>query len=131
MKSNGYKGPERRTYMRIEADYDITYIRLSEDLHPTGNIVEDAHSIDISGAGVKFLASEKIPAGSFMEVHIRLPGSGRFITAIGKVIRCEPERKKLFGIALGFAWMTRKDKEMIVEYVKKGKLNILRSETKI
>lgn len=131
MKPNAYKGPERRTYMRLNADYAVNYIKLSNGLRPIGDIVEDAYSKDISGAGIKFLASEEIPAGSFLEVHIKIPTVGKYIIAIGKVVRCEAERRKLFRIALSFAWITKSDKEIVDEYVKKIRLNILRSETKM
>lgn len=131
MKSNGYKGPERRTYIRLEADYAVDYIKLSKDLQPIGDIVEDAYSKNISGVGLKFIATEEIKPDSLIEVHIRIPMVNRYITAIGKVLRCEPERKKLFSIAMSFAWITKGDRELIDEYVKKLKLNILRSETKM
>ena len=131
MKPGGYKGPERRSYMRLDVNYAVSYIKLSDDLRPIGNMVEDAHSKDISGAGVKFVTPEDISVGSLLEAHIKIPGTGKFITTIGKVVRCEPENKKLFKIALAFAWITKKDKEIIDEYVKKIKLNMLRSETKM
>lgn len=131
MKPNAYKGPERRAYIRLDADYAVSYIKLSNDLHPIGDIVEDAYSKNISGAGIKFVTSEEIPIGSFLEIYIKIPAAGKFITALGKVMRCEPDRKKVFNIAVAFAWITKKDKETIDAYVKNSKLNILRSETKM
>jgi uncharacterized protein YxeA len=131
MKPNGYKGPERRTYIRLEADYAVNYIKLSNDLQPIGDIVEDAYSKNISGSGLKFVASEEIKKDSFIEVHIKIPMVTKYITAIGKVLRCEPEVKKLFVISMSFAWINRSDRELIDKYVKKLKLNILRSETKM
>lgn len=131
MKSKNYKGPERRTYLRLDADYTIGYIRLSDNLQPSGGIAEDARPKDISGAGVKILTSEQIPAGAFIEAHIKIPGTSKFITAICRVVRCEPDKKRLFSTALAFAWIAKKDREIIDEYVKKIKLNMLRAETKI
>lgn len=131
MKDDGYKGPEKRADMRLEADYAVDYLKLSNDLKPVGSIMEDAYSKDISGAGLKFIASEEINPGSLIEVHIKIPMAAKCITAIGRVLRCEQERKRSFAIAISFAWITKGDKELVNEYIKKLKLNILRSETKM
>ncbi|MBU4377093.1 MAG: PilZ domain-containing protein [Candidatus Omnitrophica bacterium] len=131
MKPNGYKGPERRTYIRLEADYAVNYIKLSNDLKPIGDIIEDAYAKDISGAGLKFITSEEIKPGALIEVHVKIPTVSKYITAIGRVLRCESDRKKTFAIAMSFAWITKSDRELVDEYVKKLKLNILRSETKM
>ncbi|MDD5680700.1 MAG: PilZ domain-containing protein [Candidatus Omnitrophica bacterium] len=131
MKSDAYKGPERRTYMRLDADCAVSYIKLSADLRPAGDIVEDAYSKDISGAGIKFITAERIPEGTFLEVHIKIPTAGKVITAVGKVMRCESERKKFFRTAISFVWIAKNDKAAIDEYVKKIKLDMLRSETKM
>ncbi len=131
MKPQNYKGPERRNYIRLEADYAVNYVKLSNDLKPIGDIVEDAYSKDISGAGLKFIAHEEIKPGSFIEVHVKIPTANKDITAIGKVLRSEPERKKSFAIAMSFAWITKNDRELVDDYVKRLKLNMLRSETKL
>ena len=131
MKRENYKGPERRSYIRLEADYAVNYVKLSNDLKPIGDIMEDAYSNDISGAGLKFITSEEIRPGSFIEVHIKIPTVSKDITAIGKILRCEPERKKSFAIAMSFAWIPKSDRVLVDDYVKRLKLNILRSETKL
>lgn len=131
MKQKNYKGPERRTYIRLEADYAVNYVKLSSDLKPAGDIMEDAYSKDISGAGLKFIASEEIKPGSFIEAHIKIPTASKDITAIGKVLRCERERNKSFAIAMSFAWITKNDRSLVDDYVKRLKLNMLRSETKL
>src|SRR3989338_5010393 len=130
MKQKNYKGPERRSYIRLEADYAVDYVKLSNDLKPIGDIVEDAYSKDISGAGLKFITREEIKPGSFIEVHVKIPTASKDITAIGKILRCEPEDKKSFAIAMAFAWITKGDRSLVDDYVKRLKLNILRSETK-
>lgn len=131
MKSKNYKGPERRAYLRLGADYAVEYVKLSKDLHPKGNIVEDARSGDISGAGIKILATEHISVGSLLETYIKMPTAAKFITAVCRVVRCEPDKKGRFEIALAFAWIAERDREAIDRYVKKIKLNMLRSETKM
>ena len=131
MKSKNYKGPERRTYLRLDADYTVGYTKLSNDLRPKGDIMEDACPKDISGAGIKILAAEQISAGSFLETYIRIPTAAKIITAICRVVRCDPDKKGHFAIALAFMWITKKDREAIDEYVKKIKLQMLRSETRI
>ena len=130
MVANKYKGPERRSYMRLNADCAVDYIKLSDDLKPAYDIVEDSYSKNISAAGIKFMASEKIPVGSFLELHIKIPTTNKFLTAIGKIVRCNMEKKENFGIAISFIWISERDKELIDEYVKSKKLQELRSEMK-
>lgn len=115
-----YQGPEHRGYMRLDIDCPVDYARLSDDLKPAYNAVEDSYSKNISASGISFIASEKIPVGSFLELRIKVPSTDKFIAAIGKVLRCEPEGKK-FGVALVFIWISQKDKELIEEYVKSRK----------
>ena len=125
-----YKGPERRTYMRLNADCAIDYVKLANDLKPMYNIVEDSYSKDISASGIKFASSEKMPIGAFIELHIKVPVIDKFIVAIGKVVRCDQEGKDDYGIALAFIWINKMDKELIDGYVKGKKLKELRSEMK-
>lgn len=115
-----YKGPERRGYMRLDIDCPVDYARLSDDLKPAYNAVEDSYSKNISASGIKFIAAEEIPADTFLELHIKIPSTDKIIAAIGKVLRCDPEGQR-FGIALVFIWISQKDKELIDEYVKKRK----------
>jgi len=125
-----YKGPERRSYMRLDADCAVDYIKLSNDLKPMYDIVSDSYSKNISAAGVKFMTSEKIPIGSFLELHIKIPTTKKFIVAIGKVMRYESEKENKFGIAISFIWISKRDKGLIDEYVRNKRLEELRSEMK-
>ena len=88
-----YPGPERRSYMRLDTDCAVDYIRLSDSLKPAYNVVDDRYSKNISASGIKFIASEKVPVGSFLELHIKIPTVNRFIAAIGKVVRCDMEAR--------------------------------------
>ena len=113
--------------MRLGTDCAIDYLKLSEDLKPITEGTDNSYSKNISAAGVKILASENISPGSFLELHIKIPGINRFITAIGRVVRCNPEGKK-FAVAISFIWISKMDRELMDEYVKCKKLENLRSE---
>jgi hypothetical protein len=116
--------------MRLSADCAVDYVKLSDDLKPAYDIVEDSYSKDISATGIKFMAPEKVRVGSFLELHIKIPPENKFITAIGKIVRCEPEGKKKFAIAITFIWISEKDRDLVNEYVKNKRLDELRSEMK-
>ena len=128
MSHEKYSGPERRGHMRLDTDCAIDYAKLSDQLTPIHDFVDSSYTKNISGSGVKFLAKENLQLGSFLELHIRIPAAEKFISAICKVVRCEPEEKKSFGIAVTFVWINKKDKELLDEYVKSKKLSNLRSK---
>lgn len=130
MAVDKYQGPERRNYMRLDTDCAVDYIRLSNSLKPAYNVVDDRYSKNISASGIKFIASEKMPAGSFLELHIKIPTANRFIAAIGKVVRCDMEAERSFGIAVLFVWINKRDRELIDKYVKDKKLEELRFKLK-
>lgn len=119
-----YAGAERRGYMRLHTDCPVDYVRLSDDLKPAYDVVEDSYSKNISASGIKFISSENLSIGSFLELHIKIPAADRYIAAIGKVLRCEAEGGGHFGVALSFIWISQKDKQLIDEYVKNRKLGI-------
>ena len=128
MASDKYSGPERRNYIRLDTDCAVDYLKLSNDLKPAGDRVHSSYSEDISGAGVKLEATEKILTGSFLELHIKIPIVDKFLTAVGKVIRCEAGEKGKFTIAVSFIWINKKDKDLIDKYVKNKRLEKLRSK---
>lgn len=130
MALDKYKGPERRKYMRLDADCAVDYTKLSKDLKPMYDIISDSYSKNISAAGVKFVSAEKIGTGEFLELHMKIPATNKFIAAIGKVTRCENEDEKNYGIAVSFVWISKRDKELIDDYVRNKKLEELRSEMK-
>ena len=130
MKNNKYKGPERRRYMRLGTDCAVDYLKLSDDLRPAQPLVDNCYSKNISGAGIKFIANEKIPIDSFLELHIKIPTLEKFLTVTGKVMRCEKEEKGRFGIAVSFIWISKNDRDIIDKYVKNKELEKLRSEIK-
>ncbi|MBL7070706.1 MAG: diguanylate cyclase [Candidatus Omnitrophica bacterium] len=121
INSDDYRGPENRTYMRLHTDCAVDYVRLSDDLKPAYNVVEDSYSKNISATGVKFVSNKRVPMGSFLELRIRIPSSDRLIAAIGKVLRCEADGGKCFNVAISFIWISQSDKELIDEYVRTKK----------
>jgi len=125
-----YKGPERRTYMRMGVDCAVDYLKLNNDLKPMGNSINSGYTKDMSGAGISFISPERIPDGAFLELHIKIPTVNKSLTAIGKIVRCDSEKEKKFEMAVAFIWISEKDKALIDTYVKDKKLENLRSELK-
>ena len=130
MPPKRYRGPERRNFMRLEADCAIDYLKLSRDLKPVKELIDNSYSSNISATGVKFHVSEDIPVGTFLELHIKIPTVNKFITAVAKVVRCDKEGKDKYGAAISFIWISKKDKGLIDDYVRMKKLEKLRSEMK-
>ena len=130
MSVDKYGGPERRNYMRMGTDCAVDYIKLSDDLKPMRGLINTSYSEDLSAAGIKIVASEEIAIGSFLELHIRIPASVKFLTAIGRIVRCDKEGKKKYGIAVSFIWISKQNRVLLDGYVKNKKLESLRSKMK-
>ncbi len=130
MAVDRYGGPERRNYMRLGTDCAVDYIKLSDELKPIRDLIDNSYSKDLSAAGVKIIVNEEIAIGSFLELHIRIPASDRFLTAIGRVVRCDKEGKKKFGIAVSFIWISKQNRALLDKYVKNKRLESLRSKIK-
>ena len=125
-----YKGPERRRFIRLDIDCIVHYVRLSKGLGPVLDFVYETYTKDLSASGIKFVAKEELLPGSILEVHIQLPSIDKFITTIGNVVRCEKLEKGQFGVAAYFLWITKKDQQLIDDYVRKKSLEKLRTEIK-
>mgnify|MGYP001616728992 CR=1 FL=1 len=128
MAKSAYKGPERRKYMRLEADCAVNYVKLSSDLKPVNGFVENSFSENISGGGIKFASKESCAVGTILELQFKIPPMKEFITAIGKVVRVDKMDKNNYEIAIAFIWIKDNDITSIDDYVKRKELERIQSE---
>lgn len=125
-----YRGPERRKYMRLDADCAINYVKLTKELKPANDLTESSYSENISAGGIKFISNESFQVGTILEMQIKIPTFEHFITTIGKVIRVEKKEKNIFDVALAFVWIKDKDIKAIDSYIRKKELERIQSELK-
>ena len=128
MAESSYKGPERRKYMRLDADCAVNYIKLSKDLKLVKDIAESSYSEDISAGGIKFITSEPYSIGTVIELQIKIPPVEQFIAMIGKVVRSNKKDKDHYEIALSFIWIKDKNIKIIDDYIKRKELERIQSE---
>lgn len=94
---------------------------LAQDFSYTGEVTE------ISGAGLKFLTSEKLIPGQAIEVALSLSNLPPILIGlVGEVLRIEEEKpeKKLY--ALKYLFLRDSDREKIVQFVFKEQRELLR-----
>lgn len=77
--------------------------------------------VDISGAGIRFSSDRRFDEGSYMELRIILPCFPDVrIGALGRVVRSYPSSPKGgegWETAVGFAAMSEKDRDILINYV--------------
>ncbi len=85
---------EKRDYIRMDVDCDITYKLADSDITKTG------HCTSLSGAGVSFIADEAYDIGLAMEVNI-IPKSSvtPSMTAFIEIVRSIPQDDGSYEIA--------------------------------
>ena len=85
---------EKRDYIRMDVDCDMTYKLIDSDVIKTGRC------ISLSGSGIAFIAETQFELGLALEVNI-LPMNGvtPTMTAFIEVIRSLPKADKLFETA--------------------------------
>lgn len=130
MDKSNYQGPERRKYMRLDADCAVNYVPLSKELKPLSDLTENSYSENISGGGIKFIAKELHQEGAILELQIKIPSLEQFITAIGKIVRVEKKEKNGYDVAMAFIWIKDKDIKAIDSYIKKKELERIQSQLK-
>lgn len=98
--------------------------QLGQDFPYTGEVTE------ISGAGLKFLTSEKLTPGQAIEVALSLSNLPPvLIGLVGEVLRIEEEQssgKQLY--ALKYLFLRDSDREKIVQFVFKEQRELLRGK---
>ncbi len=90
--------------------------------------------VNISGAGVRFRASESFDIGSHYELRMLLPILPvRVVHTLGKVIRVNESRedeKKTNEVSFAFEVISEEDREIIIHYTFKRQRELLREKRK-
>ena len=112
---------ERRDYVRISGKILLEYSLLDKDDFLETNF------INISGSGIRFLASKEFRRGDLLDLRITLPlEDPLLIPATGEVARVEKLKRKpgYFITAIKFYKIDRSHKEKIVLYSLKNEKKI-------
>lgn len=90
--------------------------------------VSEDENVNISGAGIRFVADQAFSIGDIIAIRIFLPlATQTQIDVLGEVRKViEPERKGKYCIAVKFIELSEDDREMIIKYVFKRQREILR-----
>lgn len=90
--------------------------------------VSEDENVNISGAGIRFVADQAFSIGDIIAIRIFLPlATQTQIDVLGEVRKViEPERKSKYCIAVKFIELSEDDREMIIKYVFKRQREILR-----
>jgi len=116
---------ERRKYIRLDASVPIKYAITTKgkhDLtHPAG---ENAQSQNIGGGGLKIevplLVDEFLMTKHLLKVEVGLPDGEPEIHAMAKMVCIEKnESESNYHLRLSFVEISEKDKERIINFVKK------------
>lgn len=106
------KDEEKRGFLRVDDVLKVDYSIQDELLH------KPAHTIDISGGGIRIETDEDIPLGSRIKLNLDLPTKEEKIACTGYVIWkdiIKDKKKYLCGIS--FHEIDERDREKIIHYV--------------
>ena len=109
---------ERRRFVRLDTRLDVTYSVL-----PSGGKVR-AVTKDISGGGICLFADKVLPAGTSLQVSMKLPGREQPVNFTAEVVWCEPyevmgktERQRAVEIGVRFVEISPLDQEALLQHV--------------
>lgn len=141
---------QRRQYVRLACRVEVIYWNLEQipsfrsgpeepggketgppgdSLHEVGGYLAlldgvpgiPAYALDLSGGGIRLLASQKLPQGSRLLLEIRLDDPGtEVLLAEGKVTRVSPleeEPQPRYRVGVSFSAISRGVRERIIRYV--------------
>ena len=126
MKKAGIKLKEdRRNYTRLRSECVIK-CRLAEEKEAKEIMVTLR---DISATGIYFESKQDYPLNTVLEIELNIPPLTERTKAMVKVSRIEELLKKdTYGIGATFLKLDGKDKEKIIEYIKRMDVTILLQE---
>jgi len=81
---------DRRRFVRVGRKWTLVFQPLDRELRRVYKSEISGETRDTSEGGLLFRCSEEVPANSFIELEIRLPGDDRPVVAIAKVVRVAP-----------------------------------------
>jgi HD-GYP domain-containing protein (c-di-GMP phosphodiesterase class II) len=107
---------ERRDFQRVNHDFTIEYWVIP-DARIKDRVVF-AQALDVSASGMAFTSRGPIPAWTFLEMIIHVPG--QTFDLIARVVRCEDRGADGFAVAVRFVNLTHDVKEILDHHVKEA-----------
>lgn len=109
------KGEDRRAYRRLDARVDVSMTFLP----PGGQaaINRDFHSMDLSAGGIRVETDAEVEQGSFVALHIALPGRPDPVDLFAKVVWCSAGTEGRFMMGLQFLGGSRDSLEALEGYL--------------
>ncbi|MBC5811647.1 MAG: PilZ domain-containing protein [Candidatus Eremiobacteraeota bacterium] len=110
--ANNGEAPYRRRYVRVAADFPVTWMREGSEES------KDGISSDLGGGGVRLSTDEDLPLGAVLILRFNVPGTQREMLAKGRIVLSfyNAEEQKFFH-GISFTHIDPRDQEEIVRYV--------------
>ena len=110
---------ERRKFVRLDTRLEVTYTVL-----PSGGKVK-AVTKDIGGGGVCLFAEKVLPAGTLLQVAMRLPDREPPVHFTAEVVWCEPyevigksgTRERAVEVGVRFVEIAPQDRDAVMQHV--------------
>ena len=118
-KNNGYKGPERRHFVRIPFEAMIRY-KVSKLTGGRAGDFQETHTKNISTSGILVKSREHFSAGTILELEFSVPTEEGYaeIQILGKVMRVvEVPGGEYYDNGIAFYKIKRKDEKAISNLV--------------
>ena len=117
---------QRRNHIRVDGDIPLMYAMVGR-----GEYESTHETINISGSGVRFMASTNFKEGKLLKLKIDLPTRPiTVIPIIGEVVRTERVVKKKnevsYRIALQYTEISKTDREKLIQYIFQKQRELLR-----
>jgi c-di-GMP-binding flagellar brake protein YcgR len=113
-----WDGGERRKYRRFQATLEISY-RVKQD----GHREQAGKTIDISAGGMKILLTEKLSAGTHLDIQAELPGIAKHVQLEGEVAWSGEaggelaSGKRSFYAGVEFSSLKEPSRTMLINYI--------------
>jgi hypothetical protein len=97
------KSSESRRYPRLRESCRIRYKQVESGGIRAEGI--DAITVNISGGGICFEATEALEVGSLLAVELSVPDFEAPVVSLGRVAWCEPSASGAFDVGMEFWWI--------------------------
>jgi c-di-GMP-binding flagellar brake protein YcgR len=106
------EAPYRRRYVRVAADFPVSYSREGTDESKAGR------AADLGGGGVRVSTDEDLPLGALLVLRFKLPKGEREMVSRGRIVLSfyNAEEQRFFH-GVSFTHIDPRDQEEIVRYV--------------
>ncbi len=109
---------ERRKFVRLDTRLDVTYTIL-----PSGTAKETVTK-GVGGGGICIFTEQALPAGTRLQVALKLPGLERPVNFIGEIVWSEQyetigksERRRSIEAGLRFVEIAPQDRDTVLRHV--------------